>query len=69
MIDGEMYFRNVAEEISKAEYEIFITDWWLCPQYYLIRPVSITNKEDNEKYRLDSLLVAAVTYFIFDCIG
>ena len=53
MIDGEMFFRNVAEEISKAEFEIFITDWWLCAKYYLVRPVSLASKQDNERYRLD----------------
>ncbi len=60
MIDGDMYFRNVAEEIEKAESEIFITDWWLCPKYYMVRPISIINQEDNDKYRLDLMLLRAV---------
>jgi phospholipase D1/2 len=63
MIDGDMYFRNVAEEIEKAEHEIFISDWWLCPKYYLVRPVSILNQEDNERYRLDMLLLSAVSFY------
>lgn len=60
MIDGEMYFRNVAEELKKAESEVFITDWWLCPKYYLVRPACLTDQEDNLKYRLDMILLAAV---------
>lgn len=60
MIDGDMYFRNIAEQIEKAESEIFITDWWLCPKYYLVRPISIINEEDNLKFRLDHLLLRAV---------
>ena len=61
MIDGEMHFRNVAEEIKKAESEIFITDWWLCAKYYLVRPVSMTDPEDNQNSRVDLLLLAAVS--------
>jgi phospholipase D1/2 len=56
MIDGEMYFRNLADALEKAESEIFITDWWLCPKYYLVRPISLLSKTDKEKYRLDCLL-------------
>lgn len=56
MIDGEMYFRNLADALEKAESEIFITDWWLCPKYFLVRPVSLLSKTDKEKYRLDCLL-------------
>jgi len=51
-----MYFRNLAEELSRAQSEIFITDWWLCPKYYLMRPVCLASKEDKENYRLDCLL-------------
>jgi phospholipase D1/2 len=43
MIDGEMYFRNLAEELARAQSEIFITDWWLCPKYYLMRPVCLAS--------------------------
>jgi phospholipase D1/2 len=60
MIDGEMYFRNVADEISRAQSEIFITDWWLCPKYYLVRPICLASKADTEQYRLDCLLNKAV---------
>ncbi len=63
MIDGEMFFRNLAEEIMKAEFEIFITDWWLCPMYYLVRPISLISKQDSEMYRLDKLLLQAVRPF------
>lgn len=31
---------------------MFITDWWLSPQLYLIRPVT----EETEQYRLDKIL-------------
>jgi phospholipase D1/2 len=61
MIDGEMYFRNVAEEISKAQSEIYITDWWLCSKYYLVRPISLASAQDTDMYRLDCLLNKAVS--------
>jgi phosphatidylserine/phosphatidylglycerophosphate/cardiolipin synthase-like enzyme len=59
MIDGEMYFRNLAEELSRAQSEIFITDWWMCPKYFLVRPVSLASVDDKEKFRLDCLLYKA----------
>jgi phospholipase D1/2 len=46
MIDGEMYFRSVAEELQRAESEIYISDWWLVPKYYLVRPVSLASNQD-----------------------
>lgn len=66
MIDGEMYFRNVAEEIAKANSEIFITDWWLCHKYYLIRPICLASKQDTEMYRIDVLLNRAVRLKVED---
>lgn len=60
MIDGEMYFRNVAEELSRARSEIYITDWWLCAKYYLVRPVRLASKHDTERFRVDALLNKAV---------
>lgn len=68
MIDGDMYFRNVAEEMEKAESEIFISDWWMCPKYYLVRPVSIINEEDNVKFRLDNLLLRAVRFLAYSYV-
>ena len=38
--------------ILNAKEEIFITDWWLCPEIYLKRPAQ--NRLD---YRLDELLI------------
>lgn len=64
LIDGEMYFRNVAEQIRKAESEIFITDWWMVAKYYLERPIRLTDIEDNTTSRLDLLLLAAVRFLI-----
>lgn len=60
MVDGEQYFRNLWEELHKAEHEIFITDWWLSPKLYLKKPVCLNNAEDDKKYRLDQILLAAV---------
>eukprot|EP00347_Sterkiella_histriomuscorum_P022020 403331965 len=59
MIDGEMYFRNMAEQIRKAESEIFITDWWMVAKYYLERPVKLSDEVDSQTGRLDLLLLAA----------
>ncbi len=37
--------------LKNAKEEIFIADWWLCPELYLIRPT------DDEQYRLDKILI------------
>jgi len=51
-IDGEQYFKRMIQELNNATYEIYISDWWMVPQYYLARPVTLDN-EDDMQYRLD----------------
>ena len=53
LIDGEMYFDEVCNALLKAEKEVFITDWWLSPEFHLKRPVGPTL---NQEYRLDRVL-------------
>jgi phospholipase D1/2 len=55
-IDGKDYFSTLNAELWKAEREIFITDWWLSPEMYLKRPISLENEADAEKHRLDYIL-------------
>ncbi|XP_057313653.1 phospholipase D1-like [Hydractinia symbiolongicarpus] len=50
-VDGEDYFSKVADAITSAKEEIFITDWWLSPELILKRPT-----EHVDEYRLDMLL-------------
>ena len=40
--DGEDYFKDLAEKLMEAKESIFITDWWMSPQVWLIRPVPTT---------------------------
>jgi len=51
-VDGEDYFEAVCEALLKAKKEIFITDWWLSPEFYLKRPV----QDGDTTYRLDKIL-------------
>lgn len=37
-VDGARYMWDVADVLEAAKDEIFITDWWMCPQIYLKRP-------------------------------
>lgn len=55
-IDGKYFFSTMHAELSKAEKEVFITDWWFTPELYLKRPVSLDIEGDMDKYRLDKLL-------------
>lgn len=50
LMNGCDYMRNVMNGLKNAKHEIFITDWWLTPELYLIRPT------DDLKYRLDKIL-------------
>ena len=49
MIDGESYFKNLAMMLQKAKRQIFISGWWLCSKYYLLRPASLSSEVDCEK--------------------
>lgn len=52
-IDGQAAFEAIASSIEEAKSEIFITDWWLCPELYLRRPFSVHGPS-----RVDALLEA-----------
>ncbi|KAK8946601.1 Phospholipase D p1 [Platanthera zijinensis] len=52
-VDGQAAFNAIASSIEDAKSEIFITDWWLCPELFLRRPF-----HDHGSSRLDSLLEA-----------
>lgn len=58
-INGHEYYSDVADELEKAEDRIFITDWWLSPELYLKRPISVTSNGLNTQWRLDSVLKRA----------
>ena len=40
-MDGADYFNDVFEDLAKAEEQVFITDWWLCPEMFLKRPSTV----------------------------
>ncbi|XP_008795779.1 phospholipase D zeta 1-like [Phoenix dactylifera] len=52
-IDGQAAFEAIASAIEEAKSEIFIADWWLCPELYLRRPFNV-----NGSSRVDALLEA-----------
>eukprot|EP00268_Persea_americana_P049344 TRINITY_DN5288_c0_g1_i2.p1 TRINITY_DN5288_c0_g1~~TRINITY_DN5288_c0_g1_i2.p1 ORF type:complete len:1115 (-),score=199.02 TRINITY_DN5288_c0_g1_i2:178-3522(-) len=52
-VDGKAAFEAIALSIEEAKSEIFITDWWLCPELYLRRPFHLHGSS-----RLDALLEA-----------
>ena len=37
--DGEEYFKDLSKNLMQAKETIFITDWWLSPEVWLVRPV------------------------------
>ena len=39
--DGKDYFEDLASKLMEAKDTIFITDWWMSPEVWLIRPVPI----------------------------
>ncbi|WOK96099.1 phospholipase D zeta 1-like isoform X1 [Canna indica] len=52
-IDGQSAFEAIASSIEEAKSEIFITNWWLCPELYLRRPFNV-----HDSSRLDAMLEA-----------
>ncbi|XP_009417749.2 phospholipase D zeta 1 isoform X1 [Musa acuminata AAA Group] len=52
-VDGQAAFEAIASSIEQAKSEIYITDWWLCPELHLRRPFSLHGSS-----RLDAMLEA-----------
>lgn len=53
-VDQPNYFSDLYDAIEGAEYEIYITDWFLAPHIWLKRPM-----EDYPEARLDKSLLRA----------
>ncbi|KAL4469400.1 hypothetical protein ABPG74_004653 [Tetrahymena malaccensis] len=52
-VDGYDYFKDLYYDLKNAKSSVYITDWWLSPENYLLRPVGeVTNQES----RLDRVL-------------
>lgn len=45
---------KASEMIELARDEIFIADWWICPEIYMRRPMA-----EGNKWRLDQVLLRA----------
>jgi len=50
-LNASAYMENVMYAINHAREEIYIADWWLCPELFLKRPT------DDVQYRLDKILL------------
>ena len=56
-VNADQYMEHILAGLHAAKEEIFITDWWLCPELFLKRPSS------DLQYRLDKVLLKkAVIY-------
>ena len=47
--DGRDYFRDLYVHLMEAKNSIYITDWWLSPEIFLIRPVNETTYIEMQK--------------------
>lgn len=50
-VNGAKYMEHIMHALNNARDEIFIADWWLTPEIFLIRPTN------DLKYRLDHILL------------
>lgn len=50
-VNAQTYMEHVMLALNNAKEEIYITDWWLCPELFLKRPT------DDLQYRLDKILL------------
>ena len=49
--DGETYFADLASKLMEAKETIFITDWWMSPEVWLLRPVPIITYTSMAYYK------------------
>ncbi len=49
-VNACLYMQHLMLALNNAKEEIYIADWWLCPELYLRRPT------DDLQYRLDKIL-------------
>ena len=66
LIDGENYFKHLAQQLKLAEKEIFIADWWISPKLHLVRPVCLDEEDKYLENRVDMLLKSAVILLIIN---
>uniref|UniRef100_A0AC34Q529 Phospholipase n=1 Tax=Panagrolaimus sp. JU765 TaxID=591449 RepID=A0AC34Q529_9BILA len=50
-VDARTYWERAASLMELAREEIFIADWWLCPEIYMKRPMA-----EGNRWRLDQIL-------------
>ena len=50
-VNAHVYMEHVMHALNEAREEIYIADWWLCPELYLKRP------NNDLQYRLDKILL------------
>jgi phospholipase D1/2 len=50
-VNAAQYMEHVMNALNSAREEIYITDWWMCPELYLRRPTN------DLQYRLDKILI------------
>lgn len=62
-IDGENYFKDVCNAINQAKETLFITDWWLNPDLFLLRPAE-KNKESQVVEAIGAAADRGVLVFI-----
>ena len=56
-ISGQEYFSDMFDRLKLAKYTVYITDWWLSPEFYLKRPVGLKESfGQNRNSRLDLVL-------------
>jgi len=50
-VNAAQYMEHVMHALNSAREEIYITDWWMCPELFLKRPTN------DLQYRLDKILL------------
>jgi phospholipase D1/2 len=56
-INAHEYYNDLAYDLEKAKNEIYITDWWLSPEVYLVRPIKkkmVTMADGTVEFELDT---------------
>ena len=52
LIDGEEYYSSLAKHLLAATRDVYITGWWVSPEFHLIRPIT----KETEQFRFDRII-------------
>jgi len=54
-VDGQQYYHDLFRHLEAAREEVLLTDWWLSPDMYLVRPVGLPSGRNSQTQVVEAL--------------